>query len=354
MSNKKKIVLKGIIAAVLLILMFVVIIVDKVNKRMNMINREFATVTVSPEDEVFDDDSEEFEEDYLWILNTMTPEETAVPLGSTISPDKTKAPNKTYAPKWPEDIETYKDSNVNNILLIGEDLSEDGSSRRSDSMILISIDKNNKAVKLTSFLRDSYVQIPGYSDNKLNSAYAFGGVNLLNKTIEKNFAVSIDHNVVIDFNDFMKIIDILGGVTINITEKEAKYLRGYGHDVYAGSVDMDGYTALDYSRIRKIDSDFYRTARQRTVFTTVFNKVKDKSLVELYDISDDIFPYITTDMSNGEILECIRYIKSINLEELETFRVPVDGSYSNGRVRKMQVLNIDLTKNRNALRDFLY
>ena len=121
-----------------------------------------------------------------------------------------------------------KSKNVINILLIGQDETVPGVRARSDSMILVTFNTATKDVTFTSFMRDAYVQIPGYSPNKLNHAYQYGGVKLLNKTLKVNYGVEVDGNIEINFEQFKAVIDMLGGVEVELTEKESWYM---GHAV---------------------------------------------------------------------------------------------------------------------------
>ena len=128
--------------------------------------------------------------------------------------------------EWPEDVEeTEESTGVTNILLIGQDTRTSGTRERSDSMILISVNDDTNAVNMISIMRDLYVQIPGYSDNRINASYQFGGAELLDEVIEKNFGVSVDYNVEVDFTGFESIIDLLGGVDITLTATEASYFQ---------------------------------------------------------------------------------------------------------------------------------
>ena len=192
---------------------------------------------------------------------------------------------------------------VTNILLIGVDGTLDESSR-SDSMILVSLDYVHGKIKLTSFLRDSWVYIPSKGSNhKLNSACSSGGAQLVVDTIEYNFKVDIDHYIMVDFDMFTEIIDALGGIDVEITENEASFInRTTKHTVSSGeSVHLDGEKALVYSRIRKLDTDYMRTYRQRKVITAIINKVKKTNIVDLIKLANNVLPLLETDLSPLEI-----------------------------------------------------
>ena len=223
-------------------------------------------------------------------------------------------------------------SRVINILLVGQDRRPGEGRQRSDSMILVTLNKAKNTLTLTSFMRDQYVDIPGYSPNKLNAAYAFGGFKLLNATLEHNFGVYVDGNVEVDFNGFMSIIDLLGGVEIKLTKAEAEFLNeSYGFTLSEGNQLLDGNQALCYSRIRKLDTDYRRTERQRTVIMSLLNRYKQKPMTEMLSLLQNILPMITTDMSNGEILKLAGEVLPM-LSGLQTnnLRIPVDGTFKQG------------------------
>ena len=196
-------------------------------------------------------------------------------------------------------------SDIINILLIGQDRREGEDRARSDSMILCTFNKNTKQITMTSFLRDLYVEIPGYSNNRINAAYAAGGMSLLNETLEENFGLYIDGNAEVDFAQFAEIVDLLGGVEIELRQDEANVVNEEtGSSLGAGIQKLNGDQALAYARIRKLDADgdFSRTNRQRTVLNAMVEAYKGTKLTTVLSLVSEILPMITTDMSNGKIL----------------------------------------------------
>ena len=255
--------------------------------------------------------------------------------------------------------------NVINILLIGSDSRVPGVRSRSDTMILCSLNKERKTLTMTSFMRDIYVQIPSADPNRINAAYVFGGMDRLNGTIERNFGVHVDGDFAVEFDSFMDVIDLVGGVSINLTEKEVAYMNsnlynGYGlltnKPVYVvGSNYMTGAEALGYSRIRYIDSDFGRTQRQRNVLTAIFNKCKTLSVPQLYKLMEQVLPMLTTNMDNATILSYAAQAAPLLSElKLETMRIPVDGTWNGVMIDGMAVLRVDMNANRLALQEALY
>lgn len=207
-----------------------------------------------------------------------------------------------------------KDDNVHNILLIGADADKGGSSR-SDSIIILSVNKNTGRITVCSILRDTHVDIPGESEAKINSAYSWGGANLLVQTIEQNFGIYIDDYASVDFEMFVELVDALGGIDVDVTEEEANYINnvhGYGKEekpdeVPSGDdVHLDGYQALWYSRIRKLgNGDWDRTERQRKVIEAIVEEIKNKiekgDIGAVIEIFKEIAPYITTTLSTSDL-----------------------------------------------------
>lgn len=248
--------------------------------------------------------------------------------------------------------------NLVNILVVGQDRRDTKSRQRTDAMILCTIDKNEKTLTMTSFLRDLWVHIPGHEDDRMNAAYVYGGFPLLDNTLKYNFGVKPDHNIEIDFEGFKKIIDVLGGVEITLTAKEAKHIQKvYALEVEEGLNLLSGKEALVYARTRKIDNDFSRTDRQRTVITAVINKIRGLSVAELYELCEEILPLITTDMSDAEILGyLVSYAPMLNDLKIVSQHIPMDGTYSFAMIENKSVITMtsgQLNKNRKLLKDII-
>lgn len=249
-----------------------------------------------------------------------------------------------------------KGDHIINILLIGQDRRPGETRARSDSMILCTIDTQEKTLVMTSFLRDLYVDIPDwngrtYQDNRLNACYAFGGMGMLDLALEKNFGIQVDNNLEVDFSGFEKIINIFGGVTIDLTKAEANYLGG---GLKEGTNFLNPEQALAYSRIRYLDSDFGRTNRQRNVLTALFNSMKNMNSDQLSQLINNILPMITTDMTNADITGyMVKLIPILPELEITTQHIPAPGTYKSCYVRGMAVLVPDLEANRAILRETL-
>ncbi|NLC25191.1 MAG: hypothetical protein GX777_00980 [Fastidiosipila sp.] len=179
---------------------------------------------------------------------------------------------------------------IENILIIGTDTAT--FSGRSDVMIIASLNHNSRKLNLVSLYRAANVNIPGYGQNLLNAAYAFGGANLLIRTIENNFRIPINGYVIFNFNSFIKAIDVMGGVNLYLSNAEAAALGMNPGNNWATSSQ-----ALRYARLRKIDSDFYRMGRQRQVLNSVLNQLSASSATTIYNVSTVILPSVVTNMN---------------------------------------------------------
>lgn len=252
-----------------------------------------------------------------------------------------------------------------NILLIGQDRRSEKRAR-SDSMILCTLNKKEKTLTMTSFMRDMYVQIPGYKDNRINASYAFGGMDLLNECLVKNFGVAVDGNIEVDFDGFESVIDAVGGVDINLTKAEIRYLEKYGTLGLSGDTSnweftpginhLDGMQALAYARNRGTggDGDFGRTNRQRIVLSAVFQKARNMNLTDMIELIKAILPLLTTDLTDAQILgfamEAFPLLPEL---ELKTQQIPGEGTYRMTKIRGMSVIVPNLEKNREILKEIM-
>ena len=242
--------------------------------------------------------------------------------------------------------ELYKSKNVINVLLVGldsDDALENGG--RSDTLILISLNKKTQKINMTSFFRDSwcYMNVGGGDKYaKINTSYMYGGSDGLIDTIERNFKVDIDYYVAVDFSSFTDIINALGGLTVEVQEYEANYInRTTVHTIEHGpAVKLDGYEALVFARIRKSDSDsdVSRTRRQRLVIQALINSVKGASISQLNDVLNTLFKYVKTDFTQMQIMSYaaqalangwINYdIEQLSLSDEDVFTTGYVGSSS--------------------------
>ena len=250
------------------------------------------------------------------------------------------------------------EGDVINIMLIGQDRRPGEKRSRSDSMILVTLNPEKNLIQLTSFMRDMYVQIPGYLDNRLNVAYRYGDVKLMNETFRVNFGLEIDGNVMVDFDEFTEIIAVLGGVTLEISEAEAKYMNGFSHNTFqAGLNYLNAEDALTFTRMRyAAGGDYGRTDRQRRVLMALAESVRDADAWTLLELFDQILPHIATNLEDAEILKCIRIGTGIlgSGGQIQTFRIPQDDAHYQASIRGMSVLVPNLKKCREDLQEFIY
>ena len=253
-------------------------------------------------------------------------------------------------------------SNVNqddlmNVLLIGQDSRNEDKRGRSDTIMLASFNKKTNDVKLISFMRDLYVEIPGYQDNRINASYRFGGKDLLVETIENNFDIEIDNTVEVDFTCFKKVVNIIGGVEIDVKPEEVKLLNGYVESINSGDGSvpgshnittsglqvLNGTQALAYARIRYVgNGDFERTERQRTIIKAAVSKVKTLSVAKLIELCWAVMGEVETDIGVGDAIDIIKSGVINNLGEIKTYNIPQDASFQSKSIRGMAVLVSDI------------
>ena len=349
-KKKKAILIASIVIGFLLIV--IAVIVGVIFHYINMI------------DIVTDD------EDNFSLLDSIEPEERDKKNSLPDSPEEDKRALEEAIRKNLEENEKelMSDDNVINILLIGCDARSKSGRGRSDSMILMSINKNTKKVVLTSFLRDTWVSIPGVGSQRLNAAYVFGGPKLLVKTMQKNFGIRIDKYIRVNFYSFIEAIDAVGGVDINVTEEELEYLNEYarhenkllGKDPdkdevkNTGKQTLNGVQALAYSRIRYVGTDFARTQRQRNVLEELFRKAKSLSLLELNDFLETVLPNITTNLEKGEIFSLVLHASEYLGYERTQQSIPNLRSFKNMIIDGMMLLGIDFEKYKAELKKSIY
>lgn len=283
------------------------------------------------------------------------------------------------------DLSQYKldsDTDVVNVLLVGADKNNDEQNknveRRSDSMMIATLDVKHSKLKITSLMRDMYVDIPGYGGNKLNAAYSFGGIKLLYKTLAQNFGIKMDGYVEVNFDAFVNVIDELGGVEVNLTKSEAVNLRQTNYikrrkyrAVKEGKQIFNGYQALGYCRIRHgkrqpnghypgvytasgKGDDYGRTERQRLTIQAILKKVKQLSPEELIKLAQVIMPNVKTDISKDKIYSYLMAAFRMGTTKLNQFSLPIEGGYSSQFIRGQQCLVPDLEANKAALKKFIF
>lgn len=268
---------------------------------------------------------------------------------------------------------------LSNILLIGTDERGDKEVSRADSIMIITIDGNNKEMKLTTIMRDTYVDIPGYDQEKINHSYAYGGSELLKDAISKNYGIDIENYVIINFEAFKEIIDVVDGIEVEIKDyevselnrciyleidenlsltqeeknkrkKETKLIKN------SGVQTLNGQQALSYARIRKVGNwSFERGERQRRIVTLLINKIKTTSVFKYASIAQNIIPYVKTNIDFNHALDLAYTVYSMGLDNINQLQIPVN-KLSDGRIysNKGWVLLNDIEENKEILNQFIF
>lgn len=346
----KKALLIALIVVLVLIIALAIGCIIYYNSVLNMMSRpEDVTVETLSEDEINE----------LLGLNNTEPEEEV-----TTSPEET----------WPEIV---SDQNITNIMLIGQAAREGEDYRLSDSNILVSINRETKTVTLTSIIRDLRVQIPAYEGhgggkNRINVVYHLGSyytgnkidsMKMMEKCIEQNFGVKVDHTVEIDFTIFEQVVNLLGGVEVEMTKEEVKFLKlnYYYHEpimeLHEGTNTLDGFSALCFARLRKVgNGDWDRTARQRLVITTLLNKLKKMGIMDIHAMFKEILPNVVTDMTNEEITNyAFEFIPMLAGLQIQQQTMPFENTWWSTDLDPdgvhNYVIDCDLSKNGKLLRE---
>lgn len=244
-------------------------------------------------------------------------------------------------------IESGKD--ILNILVVGQSARDGEDARMADTMILATVNKESKTLTLSSFLRDTYLKLPDYKGHtcgkqRINVCYHLGwtwggtagAMEMMNQCLYNNFGIDVDYNIEVDFDAFIKVVDLIDGVEIDLTEAEAEYLNNDDlwvyYDFEPGVQRLDGMCALSYARMRKAegdsDSDIKRTSRQRLLIEAIIEKVRDQDFSVLQNIANEVLPMITTNMTNDDITTCIWEILPLLPQlNIETGTCPVETTY---------------------------
>lgn len=330
-TRKMLIILCAVLLLILVVIGAATAYVNHLLGHMNYVDPddEYTLSASEAEDMFFDDDD----------LQTIDPDSTdsIIHIGDIIQPgpagDGTQNGGSQDDPA--NQLNVITGDHLVNILLVGQDRRPGEGRQRSDTMILVTFNKSQNTITLTSFMRDQYVAIPGYKPNKLNAAYQFGGMKLLTNTLRENFGVAVDGVVEVDFGGFEKVIDLVGGVDIKLTEAEAEYFNStYNWGVQKGTNHLNGERALYYARLRSIDTDYNRATRQRNVITALLNSCKELSLSELLDLVDDVLSIITTNIDNSQIIAYVTELfPMLTSASMNNARIPVDGTYEYGIVQ---------------------
>ena len=268
-----------------------------------------------------------------------------------------------------ENALTQKDTGVTNILLFGLDKRKQNEPGHSDAILIASIDRRNKQIKLTSLMRDMYVDIPGKKDDRINTAYFSGGPSLAIKTVNTNFDMNIEDYVTVDFFALEQIIDLVGGIDIDVKKNEVSAMKPYIYELNtlrkddenvdyitrSGLQTLNGRQAVAYARFRNVSGDdFYRTERQRLVLNELLKKSSSISVTRIPELVNTVLPNVETSLSSNEIVGLGATILGFGKQDIKQFRIPTDDGYSNETIDSKMVLVPDLEKNTELLHEFIY
>jgi len=305
-----------------------------------------------------------------------TPTPMLKPTGSIQDPATTSAP--IIIPPDDEDIDSPVQPSLNpprvedhvvNILLLGEEkIGSEYTRGRTDLIMIATLDTEQRTVKLTSIMRDILVAIPGHSDDRINSVYGKGGIELLKEVMALNFEIVPDGYMLVDFNSFEQVIDNLDGVTIELSKEEAEYLNTTNYisnpiyrNVVPGLNKMNGNQALGYCRVRHVPTidnayaDFGRTARQRVVLNAIFEKMKTKNLFQLAITADSCLPLVETDLSASQISDYLEKAVESKVTSFVQMRIPVDGSFWDVTYNGIpDLIQINFPENIKAMHEFIF
>lgn len=261
-------------------------------------------------------------------------------------------------------IPVYSNPRIHNIMLIGSDRRDDKSYGRSDSMIQLSINEKTEKFHLTSFQRYIWVSIPKEPDPRyksywspnytLNASHTWGGPRLLLKTIQRNFRIDVQNYIKVDFVSFVKVVDRVGGVEIELSAAEVSHLKKQGFQLKAGKQLLNGDACLAYSRIRKLDSDWKRMGRQRTVIEALIKKMRSMSPTSLPKVLEDIMRNLETNLTPGQLQGHLLKVLEYRKYEIDQMFVPLERYDAKTKAKNGQdIYKIDWVKNIEAIKAFI-
>ena len=253
---------------------------------------------------------------------------------------------------------------VINILLVGEDARDGQTGQRTDTIIVLSLNRKKNITTMTSIMRDTYVDIPGHGGDRINAAYAYGGIDLLDQTIEQNFGITIDGNMKVDFDGFLEAMAAVGSLDMELTAEEAQYMNenpalGSNNDqsdeewnLKEGVNKLTPSQILCYSRMRYVgNSDWDRTERQRKVIAGVTSQVKHGHFIKGYKVAGKAAPYISTDLKTGGMMKMAWNM--VFGKEQDSHLIPAEGTYYADNINGMAVLVPDIEANKAALQRYI-
>lgn len=281
-------------------------------------------------------------------------------------------PTSTYEGETTTVADVRAEEGIYNIILLGADKP---SGYLTDSMIVVTINQNDNSIKMTSFMRDIFVDIPDKKPDRLNTVYSKGGSKLLFQVFRDYFGIELHGYVLVDYSSLADVVDALGGVDIYVSEKIAEFLntsnyipdeyKQYRNFIPGATQTLNGVQVVAYCRQRQIGNgyeanDFARTQRQRAVLNAIYEKFRTRSLPELLGVMEKVLPLVLTDMNSTEMIDIATKAITAGLGDIEQMRIPLDGTHQNYNYKETEeslgksVLKIDFETNRKELHDFIF
>lgn len=258
-----------------------------------------------------------------------------------------------------------------NILLLGGDSRSSKSYGRTDSMIILSIHRVTGEIKMTSIMRDTWVNLGEHGNGKINAANVYGGPELAMAAVNQHFGTELEDYVLVNMVGLVGLIDALGGVDIEITSGEKKYINEYAKELAGnanngkrykgatsinetGMVHLNGLLALSYTRIRYIGSDYERVMRQQTVLKALAKQVSGIESEELFPLVTKILGMVDTNLSMGEFMTIGVLCMNNDMDAIQQNRIPVDGTFESGMFGDTWCIKPNFEKNAQLLHEFIY
>lgn len=259
-----------------------------------------------------------------------------------------------------------------NILLLGsDDRDMSKHSGRTDTIIIFSVNRELGSAKMTSIMRDTWVKIPGRKKNKINAANVFGGPELAMETVNTSFGTNIQDYILINFRDMVDIVDLFGGVDLELSQSEVKiandYINSYKGEAHnqepyedysliasAGMVHLNGMQAMAHCRDRYTDSDFGRVMRGQDTLLALAEKAQNMEVDACLDIAGEIMSFVETNLTDEEVKELGKAVLTMDVENVGQNRLPADGTYKSGTFDGVWCIRPNLEKNAQILKSYIY
>ena len=258
-----------------------------------------------------------------------------------------------------------------NILLMGDDSRDRNNHVRTDCMMILSVNSKLSEARLSSIMRDTWVSIPGKNKNKINAAQVFGGPELAVQTVNQNFGMDIENYILINMGQLVEIVDLMGGVDLEISESERKVANQYASDYlkvaknvapyqgetsipHAGKVHLNGLMAMSFCRDRYTDSDFGRVMRHQKLLLALADKAQNMEIQDMLSAAGQMKALVSTNLTDEQVQELAKAILTIPTENVGQLRLPAEGAYKAGTFDGTWMIKADLEKNARILKEHIY